>query len=158
MTDDEYDYLKAKSRERVGKVVVDFEKLFLSNDFSEDLVLKRDDVIEVPEEKNYITMLGQVVAPGKLIYKKDLTYEDYIELAGGFAWRALDDEVRVIKVKTGEWLDAEDVEELEPGDTIWIPEDPPGPKFWDVFTTALQITGQIAAVIAATVAVIIASR
>jgi hypothetical protein len=87
-----------------------------------------------------------------------LTYEDYINLAGGYGWRALDDEVRVIKANTGEWIEAEDIDSLEPGDTIWIPEDPPGPKFWDVFTTALQITGQVAAIIAATMAVIIASK
>lgn len=158
MTDEEYDYLKAKSRERVGKVVVDFERLFLENDKSEDVIMKRGDIIDVPEKKNYITLLGQVVNPGKIIYQEGLTYEDYIELAGGYGWRALDDDVRIIKVKTGEWIEAEDVDSLEPGDTIWIPEDPPGPKFWDVFTTALQVTGQIAAVIAATVAVIVASR
>ncbi len=61
MTDDEYDYLKAKSRERPGKVVVDFEKLFLKNDMSENIILKRGDVITIPEAKNYITLLGQVV-------------------------------------------------------------------------------------------------
>jgi len=47
---------------------------------------------------------------------------------------------------------------LKPGDTIWIPETPPGPKFWDVFTTSLAIVGQVAAIIAATVAIIVASR
>ncbi|MBZ0200361.1 MAG: hypothetical protein K8H86_10870, partial [Ignavibacteriaceae bacterium] len=83
---------------------------------------------------------------------------DYIELSGGFGWRALEGDVRVIKAKTGEWIDADDVEKLEPGDTIWIPEDPPGPKFWDVFTTTLTILGQVASVIAATVAVIIATK
>ncbi|HSP88365.1 MAG TPA: SLBB domain-containing protein, partial [Ignavibacteriaceae bacterium] len=158
MTDDEYDYLKAKSRERVGRVVVDFYRLFINNDQTENVILKRGDVIDVPEAKNYITLLGQVVNPGKVIYKSDLTYENYIELAGGFGWRALEDEVRVIKANTGEWIEADDIETLEPGDTIWIPEDPPGPKFWDVFTTVLQVAGQIAAVIAATVAVIIASK
>lgn len=158
MTDDEYDYLKAKSRERVGRVVVNFEKLFVDNDLKENVVLKYGDVIDIPEAKNYITLLGQVVNPGKVVYKEDLTYEDYIELAGGYAWRALDDEVRIVKANTGEWIEAEDIDALEPGDTIWIPEDPPGPKFWDVFTAALQVTGQIAAVIAATVAVIIVSR
>ena len=158
MTDDEYDYLKAKSRERVGRVVVDFERLFKNNDPAENVILKRGDEVDVPETKNYITLLGQVVNPGKVIYKKSLTYEDYIELAGGYGWRALEDEVRVIKANTGEWIEAEDIDSLEPGDTIWIPEDPPGPKFWEVFTAVLQVTGQIAAVIAATVAVIIVSR
>jgi len=158
MTDDEYDYLKAKSRERVGRVVVDFERLFLNGDENENIILKKGDEIEIPEAKNYITLLGQVVNPGKVVYKEDLNYEDYINLAGGYAWRALDDEVRVIKANTGEWIEAEDIDSLEPGDTIWIPEDPPGPKFWDVFTTALQITGQVATIIAATMAVIIASK
>jgi len=158
MTDDEYDYLKAKSRQRKGKVVVDFEELFIKNNFDEDVVLKRGDVINVPEAKNYVTMLGQVINPGNVVYHENFTVDDYIRLSGGFGWRAVEGDVRVIKSNTGEWIDDEDVESIEPGDTIWIPEDPPGPKFWDVFTTSLQVLGQVAAVIAATVAVIIATR
>ena len=158
MTDDEYDYLKAKSRERSGKVVVDFEKLFRDNDLSENVVLKRNDVINIPEAKNYINLLGQLVNPGKIIYKEGLTVNDYIGLAGGFGWRALENEVRVVKAKTGEWIEADEIDSLKPGDTIWVPEDPPGPKFWEVFTSVLQVTGQLAAVIAATVAVIVATR
>lgn len=158
MTDDEYDYLKAKSRERSGKVVVDFEKLFRDNDLSENVVLKRNDVINIPEAKNYINLLGQFVNPGKIIYKEGLTVNDYIGLAGGFGWRALENEVRVVKAKTGEWIEADEIDSLKPGDTIWVPEDPPGPKFWEVFTSVLQVTGQLAAVIAATVAVIVATR
>ena len=158
MTDDEYDYLKAKSRQRHGKVVVDFRSLFRMNDLSEDIILKTHDVITVPERKNYITIIGQVVSPGNIIYDAKLSVEDYIQLAGGFSWRAIEGDVRVIKVNTGEWIDADDIEKLDPGDTIWVLEDPPGPKFWDVFTTSLAVLGQVAAVIAATVAVIVATR
>lgn len=158
MTEDEYDYIKAKSRQRAGRVVVDFFRLLKLNDVSENLILKRGDVINFPEAKNYITLLGQVVNPGNIIFEDVLTVEDYIQLAGGFGWRALEGDVRVIKANTGEWIEADDVEKLEPGDTIWVPEDPPGPKFWDVFTTVLSVIGQLAAVVAATVAVIIASK
>lgn len=158
MTDDEYDYLKAKSRQRKGKVVVDFEELFVKKNLNEDVILKRQDVISVPEAKNYVTLLGQVVNPGNVVYNQNYTIDDYINLAGGFGWRAVESEVRVIKSNTGEWIDDEDVESIDPGDTIWIPEDPPGPKFWEVFTTSLQVLGQVAAVIAATVAVIVATR
>lgn len=158
MTDDEYDYLKAKSRQRKGRVVVDFEELFIKNNLKEDVILKRGDVINVPEAKNYITLLGQVINPGSIVYNKNFTVNDYIQLAGGFGWRAVESDVRVIKSNTGEWLDAEDVESLDPGDTIWIPENPPGPKFWNVFSTVLQVLGQVATVIAATVAVIVAAR
>jgi polysaccharide biosynthesis/export protein len=158
MTDDEYNYLKAKSRQRVGRVVVDFESLISQNNLLEDLVLKRGDYISIPEEKNYIVLLGQVVNPGNIIYQPGLKVNDYIRLAGGFGWRALTRDVRVVKANTGEWIDADKVKVLEPGDTIWVPEDPPGPKFWDIFTQSLTILGQVAAIIAATMAVIISSR
>ena len=103
-------------------------------------------------------MLGQLVNPGKIIYDSTLTIQDYINLAGGFGWRALEGDVRVIKAKTGEWIDAEDIDELKPGDTIWVPENPPGPKFWDVFTDVLTIVAQLAAIVAASAAVIVATR
>ncbi len=158
MTDDEYDYLKAKSRQRVGKVVVDFNELFNKGNKSEDLILKRGDVINIPQAKDYVILLGQVVNPGNIIFQPGLSVDDYIQLAGGFGWRAEEGDVRVIKANSGEWIDAEDVDTLKPGDTIWIPEIPPGPKFWDVFTTSLAVVGQVASIIAATVAIIVASR
>ncbi len=158
MTDDEYDYLKANSRQRVGRVVVDFNSLFSKNQLSEDVILRKGDIISIPEKKNYISIIGQGVNPGNLIFDEKLKVLDYILLAGGFSWRALEGDVRVIKSNTGEWVEEDDVESLEPGDTIWVLEDPPGPKFWDVFTTSLTILGQVAAIIAASVAVIIATR
>lgn len=158
MTEDEYDYLKAKSRQNSGRVVVDFVKLFKQNDMLENILLHKDDIINVPEKKDYIIMLGQFVNPGKIVYEPSLTIQDYISLAGGFGWRALEGDVRVIKAKTGEWVDADDLEKLEAGDTIWAPEDPPGPKFWDVFTDALTVVAQLAAIVAASAAVIVAVR
>ncbi len=158
MSDDEYNYLKAKSRQRIGRVVVDFVELFNKGDLRENVLLKKGDSIAVPEARNYVILLGQVVNPGNIIYNPKLTVDDYIQLAGGFGWRAEKGDVRVIKANTGEWVDADDVDSLETGDTIWIPETPPGPKFWDVFTSSLTILGQVASIIAATVAVIIATR
>lgn len=158
MTDDEYDYFKAKSRERAGRVDVNFVDLFRNNDESDDIILKKGDVISVPEAKNYITLIGQVVNPGNIIYDKKLKVNDYIKLAGGFGWRAKENDVRVVRANTGEWLYASDTDSLNPGDEIWVPENPPGPKFWDVFTTSLQVVGEVASVIAATVAVIVATR
>jgi polysaccharide export outer membrane protein len=158
MTEDEYDYLKAKSRQRAGRVVVDFVELFTRKNHEEDVILKRGDVITIPEAKNYVILLGQVVNPGNVIYKEGLSIKDYIDLAGGFGWRAQEGDVRVIKVNTGEWIEEEDVQSLEPGDIIWIPEEPPAPKFWDVFATTLGVLGQVATVVAATVAVVVATK
>lgn len=158
MSDVEYDYLKAMSRHEKGKMVVDFEKLFLLNDEKENIILKEGDEIYVPEAVNYITVVGQAVKPGNLIYDSKLKVEDYINIAGGFAWRAVESDVKVIKANTKEWIEADEVVELQPGDIIWIPEDPPPPKFWDVFKDTMLIMGQIAAVITAVVAIIISAR
>ncbi len=158
MTDDEYDYLKAKSRQKIDKVVIDFEKLFKMNMIDEDVILKSGDIIKVPEEKEYITIIGQVVNPGNIPFRENFSVQDYIELSGGFGWRAIDDDVRVIRSNTGEWVEADEVEKINSGDIIWVPEKTPPPKFWEIFTTSLQVVGQIAAVVAATVAVIVATR
>jgi protein involved in polysaccharide export with SLBB domain len=158
MTEDEYDYFKARSRERSGRVVIDFNALFNEQSYQEDLILKRGDIIRIPEKKNYITMLGQLVKPGNIVYDSSLTVENYILLAGGFGWRALEGEVRVIKANSGEWVYADEVGHLHPGDAIWVPEDPPDATFWEIFTSTLQVLGQVAAVIAAAAAIIIATR
>lgn len=158
MTEDEYDYYKAKSRQHSGTVVVDFVALFRDDDLKENIILKKNDLILVPEKKDYIIMLGQLVNPGKIIYDSTLTIKDYIELAGGYGWRAEESDVRVIKAKTGEWVEEGDVKQLKPGDTIWVPEDPPGPTFWVVFTDVLTVLAQVAAIIAASAAVIVATR
>jgi protein involved in polysaccharide export with SLBB domain len=158
MTEDEYDYYKAKSRQQSGTVVVDFVGLFIEDDLRENIILRKNDLIVIPEKKDYIIMLGQVVNPGKIIYDSTLIISDYIKLAGGFSWRALENDVRVIKAKTGEWVEADDVKVLRPGDTIWVPEDPPGPEFWVVFTDVLTILAQLAAIVAASAAVIVATR
>ncbi|MEJ2615771.1 MAG: SLBB domain-containing protein, partial [Ignavibacteriaceae bacterium] len=41
MSDDEYNYLKAKSRQRVGRVVVDFVELFKKGDMKENVLLRK---------------------------------------------------------------------------------------------------------------------
>ncbi|HZW39633.1 MAG TPA: SLBB domain-containing protein [Ignavibacteriaceae bacterium] len=158
MSDDEYDYFKAKSRQRKGKVVIDFVDVFEKNNVREDITLKKGDVIFIPEKKDYIIMLGQVIKPGNIVYDKNLNYREYINLAGGYGWRALDNQVRIIRANTGEWVEADEDIILQPGDAIWVPEDPPGKSFWELFTTSLSVLGQVASVVAAIVAVIIVSR
>ncbi len=78
MTDDEYDYLKAKSRQRYGKVVVNFKALFKENQLNEDIILKRKDVINIPEKKNYISIIGQVVNPGNIAVTGKFSINDVL--------------------------------------------------------------------------------
>ncbi len=87
MTENEYDYFKSKSRQTSGVVVIDFVDLFNNNNLNENIVLRKGDLINIPEQKDYIIMLGQFVYPGKIIYDPSLTVKDYISLAEGFGWR-----------------------------------------------------------------------
>ena len=158
MTDDEYDYLKAKARQPKGKVIVNFRDVFENKISSEDIVLRKNDFISIPEKKDYINLIGQIVQPGKIPYAKNLKVKDYIALAGGFGWRAIESDVRVVRANSGEWVDEDDIEVLYPGDIIWIPEDPPPPKFWEFTKDALYIVGQVATVVTAAVAIIASRR
>ena len=154
MREDEYEYFKARGRERVGQMVVNFKRLFLQGDMSQDVTLKEGDVIEIPKIKNYIRVIGRVNNPGNVIYTEDWTYMNYINACRGFGWRADDGDVRIVKARTGELMDAEDLEayELEPGDTIWIPE-VPEVKFWEVALTTIGVIAQLAGIVGIIIAI-----
>ncbi len=158
MNEEEYAYSKAMLREVKGRINIDFEKLFYQNNENENLVLRENDYIFIPEKKNFITLVGQVKNPGSIGFNSNLSVDDYIELAGGFSWRAKTGDIRVIRSNTNEWVDADDVNSLEPGDTIWVLEKAPPNKFWTVFKESLAIVGQIASVVAATIAIVVTTR
>jgi protein involved in polysaccharide export with SLBB domain len=145
MTDDEYEYYKLRSREYKGRVVVNFEALYEENDKSEDLLLVRGDHIVVPRKKLMIMVSGQVANPGgvEFLPGKEVSY--YIERAGGYGWRAREGSTRIIRARTGEWLNESDVDELDPGDTIWIPEKPER-DWWQIFKDTMAVSAQIATV------------
>ncbi len=154
MRDDEYEYFKARSRERIGSIVVDFKKLFLEGDTSQNIMLREGDIVEIPKSKDYIRIIGRVNNPGNVIFDATWNYMDYISATGGFGWRADDGDVRVVKARTGELMDASEVEDykLEPGDTIWIPE-VPEVKFWEIALVTLGVIAQIAGILGIVIAV-----
>ncbi|MDH7515078.1 MAG: SLBB domain-containing protein [Bacteroidota bacterium] len=153
MREDEYEYFKDRSRERVGQLVVDFHRLFVEGDRREDIVLQDKDIVEIPSQKNYIRVIGRVNNPGNVIYRQGWSYRQYIDACQGYGWRADDGDVRIIKSRTGEFVDASDESryDLEPGDTIWVPEVPKR-KFWDIALTTLSVLGQVAGIVGIVIA------
>lgn len=154
MREDEYEYFKARSREKIGTMVVDFKRLFLQGDMRHDIIMRPGDMVEVPKLKNYIRIIGRVDNPGNVIFNPDWNYMQYIQAVGGYGWRADDGDVRVVKARTGELVDAANIGdyELEPGDTIWIPE-VPEVKFWESALTALGVISQIAGIVGIVIAI-----
>jgi polysaccharide biosynthesis/export protein len=154
MREDEYEYFKARTREHIGLIVVNWKKLFLQNDLSADIFLRDDDMIEIPKIKNYIRVIGRVNNPGSVLFQKDWTYQHYIRAAGGYGWRAKDNDVRVVKARTGELVDASNEKdyELEPGDSIWVPETPEI-KLWPLILTGIGVIAQLAGILGIIIAI-----
>jgi protein involved in polysaccharide export with SLBB domain len=104
------------------------------------------DSIHVPERNLYVNVTGSVRNPGRIVFKNGLNYNDYINLAGGYGFRADRDATLVIKVKGDVFPADNDRYQLEPGDNIVV-LDVPETKFIDVFTQALTIAAQIVTVV-----------
>jgi protein involved in polysaccharide export with SLBB domain len=139
----EYEYFKTKSREKSGRVSVDFVKLFKGKDQSEDILLKNGDEIFIPKISLVIKVSGRVVNPGYLTYEPGKDYLYYIKKTGGFSWRADKGKIKLIKGVTGEWTKPN--KSIEPGDNIWVPEKPER-HYWSTLRDILTAAGSAATI------------
>ena len=144
MTDLEYEYFKVKSREKPGRVAVDFQNLF-NNGGESDIKLRNGDIIRIPKISEVVTVSGEVANPGLLAYNPEYDYADYIKLAGGFSFRANKGQVRIIKAVTGEWQKAKHKTVIKPGDTILIPEKKKI-NYWGTIKDIMTFTANFATV------------
>lgn len=153
MSKNEYRYFLSRVNERKGLMSVSFKRI-LENPQSDDNILLQDlDSIFVPKKNEFVNIQGRVNNPGLVAYKPSYNYLDYIQLAGGFGFRADEEATLVVKSK-GEQFRARDFNyQIEPGDNILVP-----PKeeltFFEVFTTALTITTQILTIAGVVLAIV----
>ncbi|MHA1727512.1 MAG: SLBB domain-containing protein [Promethearchaeota archaeon] len=142
MTDIEESYYKLRSRENLRIVTVDFEKLFKEGKSSEDIHLRDKDEITIPETKKIVFISGGILYPGNVTYKQNYTYIDYIKIAGGFNKRAKKKNIKIIKNKTGNWVDADKSVIIEEGDIIFVPEKKEH-DWWKIIKEGLTVTVQV---------------
>ncbi|RMH68856.1 MAG: hypothetical protein D6675_14580 [Gemmatimonadetes bacterium] len=143
MTEIEYAYFKAKSRQVTGAVAVDFVRLFEENDTTQDIVLRDKDLIRIQPLTRTVNLIGAVRFPGITSYLPNRTVGDYIQLAGDYSWNAQTGEMRLIKAKSGEWVKADERTPVDLGDTIFVPEKPKR-DYWVIFKDVLLVTTQVA--------------
>lgn len=117
---DEKELFEMDQKFRVGRINVDFEKMF-NGDQSQNVFLRDGDVVYISDNKKQVYVYGQVNNPGFVPYKEGANYEYYINASGGYGERAELKDVRVIKFKTREWLDPEDAI-IHSGDYIYVPK------------------------------------
>ncbi len=106
-----------------------------------DIALEQSDTLHIPVKNSVVNVTGAVMSQGSFIYSDKLDYKDYIEMTGGYAKYADKKNIYVLKVDgsamrlpkgSTRWSDSrsrweltsfsEDIKDIEPGDTIVIPE------------------------------------
>ena len=109
------------------------------------LPLVNEDQIVILENFDYIEILGGVLKPGRYPYTTDITFEEYVDLAGGITKTATRKKF-IIKAGTGQRLPINKTVKIENGDTIFIPEKMEFNK-WLILKDILASLGQVAALI-----------
>ena len=110
-----------------------------------DLPLVNEDQIIILENFDYIEILGAVLKPGRYPYTTDITYDEYVDLAGGLTETATRKKF-IIKAGTGQRLPIKKPVQIENGDIIFIPEKMEFNK-WIILKDVLLALGQVAALI-----------
>ena len=106
-----------------------------------DLALEDGDSLVIPAKNNVVNVMGSVMSRSSFVYSEKLEYKDYIAMAGGYSPYANKDNTYVLKIDGTamklargflEWDNADsrwsmtafgkDIRDIEPGDTIVVPE------------------------------------
>lgn len=151
--EDSADYfLETDLRLKKEIVNVDFGKLFLDGDASQDVILQTEDRIIIPSKKQTIYVFGQVVSPGHIPFVKGNDFRYYISKAGGFTERAREGDLKIIKARTKQWLAPAETE-IEEGDYLWIPKTPER-TFAYYATVGSQVASVLSVVMGITVLIV----
>lgn len=146
LTEDERRILSVRRAGNENNVVLDFQRLFLEGVDALDLPIKADDTLVVPVEREGVTVLGAVFDTGIVSYESGRSIEFYVDRAGGYTDRADEGDVVVLKAKLETRLEREDVETIDPGDTIIVPFEEER-DWWEIYGTAMQIVTGITSLV-----------
>lgn len=117
---DEKENFNQDFKYKIGRVNIDFEKL-ADGDQSQDIKLHNGDVIYIADNKKQVYVYGQVNKPGYVPFKEGADYLYYINASGGLSDRADEDEIRVIKFKTRQWLEPGKAK-IQSNDFVYVPK------------------------------------
>jgi polysaccharide export outer membrane protein len=117
----EESYYELTNREDLRIIDVDFKTLFITKNETSDIELRNNDLILIPKKKYLVYISGGIDNPGGIAFHDGWNYKDYIKAAGGFGDRARKGNVKIIRSKTGNWIDADESVLIKDGDIIFIP-------------------------------------
>lgn len=111
------------------------------NGTGDNIVLRNGDEISIPPIPDTVSVVGAVVNPSTLIYRKGMSARGYINSVGGFAEHSNHGKTVVVRAN-GEVVPLRRVGEIKRGDIVLVP---PKPRL--VRRNKLQESGQIAQIL-----------
>lgn len=152
---------ETESQQASGRLVIHMRPLDQLANSPDNITLVDQDTITIPRRPASISVLGQVYNPAAIVFRPGHTTRDYLDQAGGPSQDADKDHIMVVKAD-GSVLTEDGIKEskrssmfpllpvvsgglmsaqLEPGDTIYVPE-----KL--IFENKIQETATIAQIVA----------
>ena len=133
---------KLKEQEPIGRQVVTIDDYSLQSDPKLDFTLQDGDTIFIPKKSSSISVVGEVLNSSTLLYREELSIQDYIDLSGGTTEGADLSRIFII-LPNGQSLIYKRklfqnnlVNQLLPGSTIVVSRDP-DPYNWLKLTSIL---------------------
>jgi polysaccharide biosynthesis/export protein len=107
-----------------------------------DIVLKGGDVLMVPDQRQEVTVLGEVQYAASHVFSRALSRDDYIDRSGGLSQRADKKRIYVVRANGevvasngGAWFSRDAGGDIRPGDSIVVPLDVDQPLLrWGAIT------------------------
>lgn len=115
--------------ENEGIVGINLEDIINNPGSRKDLFLEDGDILYVPRELQTVRVLGEVLFPTYVSYKKSMSLKSYVGNAGGFTDRAKKGKIFVLYANgraktTSSFLGIKNYPSIRPGSHIVVPEKP----------------------------------
>ena len=112
-----------------GRWVIRLDEIVAGNEAA-DVVLKGGDQLLVPDERQEVTVLGEVQYATSHVYEPALGRDEYINRSGGLSQRADKKRIYVVRANGevvtssgGGWFQRDGGSDIRPGDAIVVPLD-----------------------------------
>ena len=137
-------------------VGINLEKALQNPGSDWDMVLQENDLINIPEYINTVSISGAVRYPNTVVYQDNKSLKHYIEQAGGYANNAKKSKVYSVNLNgTVSLLKSGSKKQIEPGCEIIVPEkDPDSGMNMQQILSIGTMTASLAAVVASIIRLI----
>jgi protein involved in polysaccharide export with SLBB domain len=136
-----------QSTRAVGRLVIDLKSASrAAPGTAEDIVLRNDDLLIVPKQRQDVMVLGEVQSASSHMYRPELARDDYIAQSGGTTRQADQKKIYVVRAdgsvvaNRDGWFQRASNVEIHAGDAVVVPLDTerlPALPMWQSITQIL---------------------